>query len=166
MTAASRFAPLYNNSHALLYENFSSCTYSLISSCTIPTDTRTLTHSPIPKPHSSSATSSILLSSISPLSSVTSSDSYASSSICNSISNRSPSHFRIQVKLKGQNRETQTAAMIDSGASGLFINESYAQRHSMTRCELPQPIQLFNIDGSGNSAGSITHFIRLLVTPE
>ena len=56
--------------------------------------------------------------------------------------------------------------MFDSGATGLFINRRYAEQHSMRMRRLPEPIKLFNIDGTQNSAGDITHTIRLLVTPE
>lgn len=60
----------------------------------------------------------------------------------------------------------QTAAMIDSSATGLFINEDFVKKHNMTKQRLPEPIKLFNIDGSINTVGSITHLVRLLVTLE
>jgi hypothetical protein len=54
--------------------------------------------------------------------------------------------------------------MIDSGATGLFIDKGFAQRHRMALRPLKQPIRLHNIDGSNNTAGQITHFVRLYMT--
>jgi predicted aspartyl protease len=74
------------------------------------------------------------------------------------------SHFRANVGLRGKNKSTTTAAMIDSGATGLFIDKGFAQRHRMALRPLKQPIRLHNIDGSNNTAGQITHFVRLYMT--
>ena len=52
--------------------------------------------------------------------------------------------------------------MIDSGATGLFLNSTYAQKHHMNIRPLQHPIKLYNIDGSLNRAGSITHSVRLM----
>ena len=73
-----------------------------------------------------------------------------------------PSHFRVPIQLSGRIRTTTSAAMIDSGATGLFLNSTYAHRHRMITRPLLQPIKLYNIDGSPNRAGSITHSIRLM----
>ena len=54
--------------------------------------------------------------------------------------------------------------MIDSGATGLFIDKSFVRKHQMTLIPLKHPIRLHNIDGSNNTAGQITHFVRLHMT--
>ena len=51
--------------------------------------------------------------------------------------------------------------MVDSGATSLFINHKFASQHQMLKEPLENPIQLFNIDGSLNEAGSITHKVKL-----
>lgn len=51
--------------------------------------------------------------------------------------------------------------MIDSGASGLFLHERFIQKHHVRTHQLRNKIPLFNIDGSANQAGTITHFARL-----
>ena len=58
---------------------------------------------------------------------------------------------------------TKVAAMVNSGATSLFINQKYVNQHKMLKEPLPQPITLYNIDGSLNKAGSITHKVRLLL---
>src|ERR1700761_6267999 len=73
----------------------------------------------------------------------------------------SKSHFHISFYLEGRNRTTKVAAMFDSGATSLFINHKYASKHNMMKIPLEHPILLYNIDGSRNKAGSITHKVRL-----
>src|ERR1700761_30377 len=73
----------------------------------------------------------------------------------------SKSHFHISCYLEGRNRTTKVAAMVDSGATSLFIDHKYASKHKMTKVPLEQPILLYNIDGSRNEAGSIMHKVRL-----
>src|SRR6201996_9570085 len=51
--------------------------------------------------------------------------------------------------------------MVDSGATSPFIDHKYASKHKMTKIPLEHPILLYNIDGSRNEAGSITHKVRL-----
>ena len=72
------------------------------------------------------------------------------------------SHFQVPVRLSGWIRSTTNAAMIDSGATGLFLDTQYVHKNRMIKRPLPQSIKLFNIDGSLNRAGSITHSVRLL----
>ena len=47
--------------------------------------------------------------------------------------------------------------MVDSGATSLFIDHKFVNQHKMLLELLTQPITLYNIDGSLNEAGSITH---------
>ena len=51
--------------------------------------------------------------------------------------------------------------MVDCGATGLFMERSFVSRHHITIFPLLHPIDLFNIDGSPNAAGQITHYARL-----
>ena len=53
--------------------------------------------------------------------------------------------------------------MVDSGATSLFINRKFVNQHRMLLELLKQPITLYNIDGSLNEAGSITHKVQLLL---
>ena len=73
----------------------------------------------------------------------------------------SKSHFHISYYLEGRNCTTKVAAMVDSGATSLFINHNFASKHKMTKTPLQHPILLYNIDSSPNEARSITHKVRL-----
>ena len=54
--------------------------------------------------------------------------------------------------------------MIDSGATGIFINEKMVNEHQLHRRLLKDPLRVSNIDGTTNSAGLLTHFIRMNIT--
>ena len=54
--------------------------------------------------------------------------------------------------------------MLDSGATGLFINKRYIERLHIPMTRLTQQLPLYNIDGSNNAAGTITDFARLHLT--
>jgi hypothetical protein len=73
------------------------------------------------------------------------------------------SHFHISCYLKGHHCTTKVAAMVDSGATALFIDKKYTDSHRMWQIPLEHPIQLHNIDGTLNEAGSITHKVKLLL---
>jgi hypothetical protein len=71
------------------------------------------------------------------------------------------SHFHILCYLKGRHRTVKVAAMVDSGATALFIDKKYAESQKMWQVPLEHPIRLHNIDGTLNEAGSITHKVKL-----
>ena len=54
--------------------------------------------------------------------------------------------------------------MVDSGATGRFLDKPFVEKHRITAFPLRHPIQLLNIDGSPNQAGSVTHFARQELT--
>ena len=64
-------------------------------------------------------------------------------------------HFHIPVTLKGRNREKEIVAMVDSGASTVFIHPRFVQENKIRTHRLAQPIALFNIDGTPNGIGHI-----------
>jgi hypothetical protein len=71
------------------------------------------------------------------------------------------SHFHILCYLKGRHRTVKVAAMVDSGATALFVDKKYAESQKMWQIPLEHPIRLHNIDGTLNEAGSITHKVKL-----
>jgi hypothetical protein len=73
-------------------------------------------------------------------------------------------HFHVNVVIKDINRSIRSPAMIDSGATALFVSKRFMQRHYIICSPLPNTIALHNIDGSKNKAGLLTHFARLILT--
>jgi hypothetical protein len=70
-------------------------------------------------------------------------------------------HFHIDCLLKGRRHTVKTAAMVDSGATALFLDKKLADSQKMWQEPLEHPIHLYNIDGTLNEAGSITHQVSL-----
>ena len=52
-------------------------------------------------------------------------------------------------------------AFLDSGATGLFMSKSLAQKGGYRLIKLDQPLQVRNVDGTRNSGGAITHEVEV-----
>ena len=92
----------------------------------------------------------------------------ANSNPCNNISSSvvpeltpSSSHFKIQITLKGQNCSASVVAMVDYGATALFISKRFIKDNKIRTHPLLRETPLYNIDGSKNHAGSIAHSTHL-----
>ena len=51
-------------------------------------------------------------------------------------------------------------ALLDSGATGIFIDKQTAARHGFKLQKLERPIAVRNIDGTSNSGGAIMHQVE------
>ena len=51
--------------------------------------------------------------------------------------------------------------LLDSRATGLFISKSLAQKGGYRLIKLDQPLQVQNVDGTGNSEDAITHEVEV-----
>src|SRR5258708_7701961 len=73
------------------------------------------------------------------------------------LSKNSPCSLNIQVKLTSLTSlaSISTSTLLDSGATGMFINQSFMQKHQLETTPLPQPVLVCNIDGSPNENGSV-----------
>ena len=54
-------------------------------------------------------------------------------------------------------------ALLDSGANTTFIDKAVTEQLGLTLEALANPIRVFNVDGSCNSAGDITHAVNITV---
>jgi len=52
-------------------------------------------------------------------------------------------------------------ALLDSGATGLFMSRNLAQKGGYRLIKLDRPLQVKNVDGTGNSGGAITHEVEV-----
>ena len=66
-------------------------------------------------------------------------------------------HIRFDIQLFGKYKKADLKAMLDCGASTIFIHPRLVKEKNITTRRLPQPIQLRNIDNSMNAIGMITH---------
>src|SRR5260370_34487907 len=73
------------------------------------------------------------------------------------LSKNSPHSLNIQVKLTSLTSlaSISMSALLDSGATGMFINWSFMQKHQLETTPLPQPVLICNVDGSPNENRSV-----------
>src|SRR5260221_12439114 len=79
------------------------------------------------------------------------------------LSKISPRSLNIQVELTSLTSLTSISMsmLLDSGATGMFINRSFMQKHQLETTPLPQPIFICNIDGSPNENGSVMEEVHV-----
>uniref|UniRef100_A0A0W0GFP5 Putative reverse transcriptase-rnase h-integrase n=1 Tax=Moniliophthora roreri TaxID=221103 RepID=A0A0W0GFP5_MONRR len=68
-------------------------------------------------------------------------------------------HIPLQYKVGTKNIETK--ALLDSGAGGRLISVKLAQTLGKKWIQLPEPIKVFNVDGTANKTAWITHIVEL-----
>jgi len=52
-------------------------------------------------------------------------------------------------------------ALLDSGATGMFMNREMAKKHSFKMTKLERPLKVKNVDGTENSRGNIMHQVEV-----
>ncbi len=63
-------------------------------------------------------------------------------------------------ELQKDHKTVDLKALLDSGAGELFIDETFAKRSNFTLHELPEPLSVYNVDGTLNKKGMITSYIE------
>src|SRR5258707_15693620 len=79
------------------------------------------------------------------------------------LSKNSPHSLNIQVKLTSLTSlaSVSMSTLLDSGATGMFINQSFMQKHQLETTPLPQPVLMHNVDGSPNENGSVMEEVHI-----
>ncbi len=79
------------------------------------------------------------------------------------LSKNSPHSLNIQVKLTSLTSlpSISMSTLLDSEATGMFINRSFMQKHQLETTPLPQPILVHNVDSSPNENGSVTEEVHI-----
>uniref|UniRef100_A0A0W0FNA5 Pro-pol protein n=1 Tax=Moniliophthora roreri TaxID=221103 RepID=A0A0W0FNA5_MONRR len=72
--------------------------------------------------------------------------------------------MRIPIQYNVGTEIVETKALIDSGAGGHFICEEEAQKLKKPWTRLEKPIKVFNVDGTRNKIGWITHSVTIDIT--
>ena len=74
------------------------------------------------------------------------------------------SHYRVSVWLQEKGLELKTAAMVDSGATALFLDKEFVRKHKIPTFLMKKPLPIYNIDGTENRAGKIERCASLRLT--
>lgn len=69
----------------------------------------------------------------------------------------------VQLKTLDTGRSTKENALIDSGATGSFLDKSFVLSQNWNMRQVENPVKVLNVDGSENAAGSISQAIDLEV---
>jgi hypothetical protein len=77
------------------------------------------------------------------------------------IGERKELHIPITLISKTHLKTVEMTVVIDSGASGTFISESFVKEHKITTHRLKEPFRVNNADGTNSRKGSITHYCVL-----
>ena len=72
---------------------------------------------------------------------------------------RSQNAFEVKVNIQTPAGEMcKVLALLDLGCTGTTMDQQFAKEKGLETHKLPQPIPVYNVDGSINQAGSITEF--------
>src|SRR5260221_9584134 len=79
------------------------------------------------------------------------------------LSKNSPHSLNIQVELTSLTSLTSVSmsALLDSRATGMFINRSFVQKHQLETTPLPQPVLIRNVNSSLNENGSVMEEVHV-----
>ena len=68
--------------------------------------------------------------------------------------------MRIGIERIDTHEGVTVKALLDSGATGMFVDKKFAEKHGFRLDRLEKPLIVTNVDGSNNSGGRITHEIE------
>ena len=70
---------------------------------------------------------------------------------------------KVDLKTLDTQRQMDEDALLNCGATGLFMDTKWAKNNFIFMTELEYPILVYNVDGSHNSVGSIIHKATLIM---
>ena len=70
---------------------------------------------------------------------------------------------KVNLKTLDTQRQMDENALLDCGATGLFMDTKWSKGNFISMTELEQLILVYNVDSSRNSVGSITHEATLIM---
>jgi hypothetical protein len=72
-------------------------------------------------------------------------------------------YLRVEIESTDNQQKYGVHALVDSSATGLFIDGEYIKSNQILTTKLTQPILVFNMDGTANTEGSISEVAELLL---
>ena len=65
-------------------------------------------------------------------------------------------HIDVEIETTDTAMKCNTSALVDCGATGLFVDTEYVCLNNIPTRRLTSPIPVYNVDGTANKAGAIT----------
>ena len=78
-------------------------------------------------------------------------------------STRSSLKLKVSIKIMDTGEVKSLQFSVNSGATGLFIEQEYVKANQLTTQSLSKPILVYNANGTLNEAGSITEMVDLML---
>ncbi|KAG5729254.1 hypothetical protein E4T56_gene8086 [Termitomyces sp. T112] len=72
-------------------------------------------------------------------------------------------HLDGEIETIDTQQTCKVMALLDSGATGLFLDSEFVKCHGLTTQPLPKPIPVYNINGMPNKAGAINSVVDLVL---
>jgi hypothetical protein len=69
----------------------------------------------------------------------------------------------IEIETTDTTMKRSTSALINCGATGLFIDTEYVRLNNVSTRRLTSPIPVYNVDGAANEAGTITKIADVIL---
>ena len=70
---------------------------------------------------------------------------------------------QIPVRVQGPVNTIEVEALLDSGATGCFVDKSWALDRHLRLSKLVKPVPVLNVDGTRNQEGDIMHYVLFTV---
>ena len=83
---------------------------------------------------------------------------------CVLVANPNNRSMTFPIMLQGKNKTIDTSALIDSGATGNFMDLQLLSKNNFVLVRLPTPILAYNIDGTTNQKGTIRWKAKTILT--
>lgn len=75
-----------------------------------------------------------------------------------------PQSMRFPVYIRGNTKDIEANALLDSGATGLFIHQDYVKKHRMPTKPYARPKTIRNVDNSFNILGKVSNYVETILT--
>ena len=71
---------------------------------------------------------------------------------------------KVPVQVRGPLSTIEVDTLLDSGATGCFVDKSWAPERHLQLSKQVKPVPVLNVDGTRNQEGDITHYVLLTVS--
>ena len=76
---------------------------------------------------------------------------------------KTSTHLSVILKTMDTEKRLFVDALLDSGATGLYVDTGFVKYHNLNIKKLPRAIPVYNVDGTLNKSGSIHEEVDLIM---